>query len=152
MFKAKRILFWIKDDAPTLDERIISLSYGPGVTFRNARIPVPSGGSIEKCDAVTAADVETIPARYRDAYKVLSTPEDLAQLYAADFAEMREQNAAATAAKSIIEAGKAQAAKLADAATEAQDGDPPAPATKAPGKASKAPQAPATPVAWAPNS
>jgi hypothetical protein len=156
MFKAKRILFWIKDDAPTLDERVIALSYGPGVTFRNARIPVPVGGSIERCDAVTAIDVEVIPARYRETYPVLERPEDLAKLYEAEFANMREAKAAATAAQSIITAGKAQAEKMAatarEALAEAQDGEKPPQATKAPTKGAKAPQAPATPPAWAPNS
>jgi hypothetical protein len=156
MFKAKRILFWIKDDAPTLDERVIALSYGPGLTFRNARIPVPVGGSIERCDAVTAIDLDTIPERYREAYPVLERPEDLAKLYEAEFANMREAKAAATAAHSLIAAGKAQAEKMAEAAktalAEAQDGEKPPQATKAPTKGAKAPQAPATPPAWAPNS
>ena len=82
MAKTYRVLYWIKDQVPTLEEQIDREQYGPHSTFRTVMYHDPDAASLEECDACAGL----VP----EAYKVFPAAVPIAEWY-------REQRAAETA-------------------------------------------------------
>jgi hypothetical protein len=64
MKRYPRILFFVDGPTPTEDQMKAAAEYGPGVSFRNARL-IKEDAPLEDCDGVAG---EAIPPMYADAF------------------------------------------------------------------------------------
>lgn len=119
--KPLKILFFINDSAPTLDETLAADEIGQQVCFRNARY-IPTEGALEACDGV-AGDV---PKRYAEAFPTAEAAiEKRRAEIEALLAKTGDSPAPTTAAMAAVNAPDAQQAATPDAG--AGDASKPAP-------------------------
>jgi hypothetical protein len=85
MIPLPKIIFFIKSSAPTDEEYLASLEYGPTVAFRRA--DYAGEERPELADAVTALDPDTIPHNYRR----YPSPDDAMNHYRDQIAALRDR-------------------------------------------------------------